>query len=81
MRIVDQLGLETTEMTHGVFSCMGNVFHQRRDQINDWGYSEWDIMYENKFSGAKNLIRSLNSYATKSVFRLRQAHTGKSVPV
>ena len=71
IRLVDQLGLETIEMTHGVFSCMGNVFHQRRDQINDWGYSEWDIMYENKFSGAKNLIRSLNSYATKSSFPIK----------
>ena len=74
IRLIDQLGLETIEMTHGVFSCMGNVFHQKRDQINDWGYSEWDIMYENKFKGAKNLIRSLNSYVTKSEFPIK---TGK----
>lgn len=71
IRLVDQLGLETMEMTHGVFSCMGNVFHQRREQINDGGYSEWDIIYENKFSGAKNLTRSLNSYVAKSDFPIK----------
>ena len=71
MRIVDQLGLEIAEMTQGVFSCMGNMFHQRREQINESGYSEWDIIYENKFKGAKNLIRSLNSYAAKSDFPIK----------
>ena len=71
MRIVDQLGLEITEMTHGVFSCMGNMFHQRREQINESGYSEWDIIYENKFTGAKNLTRSLNSYVAKSDFPIK----------
>ncbi|MBT6675195.1 MAG: hypothetical protein HOB02_08225 [Proteobacteria bacterium] len=68
IRLIDQLGLETVEMTSGVFSCMGNMFHQKRDQINENGYSEWDIVYENKFKGAKNLTRSLNSCVAKSEF-------------
>ena len=71
MRIVDQLGLETVEMTAGIFPCMGNMFYQMRDQINENGYSEWDIIYENKFSGAKNLTRSLNSYVAKSDFPIK----------
>ena len=43
IRIVDQLGLQIMNMVDGVFSCMGNVFYQRRDQINENGYSEWDV--------------------------------------
>jgi len=71
IRLVDQLGLATVEMTSGVFSCMGNLFYQKRDQINDTGYSEWDIMYENKFKSAKNLTRSLNSIVSKSDFSIK----------
>lgn len=74
IRIIDQLGLEIVEMTNGVFPCMGNMFYQMRDQINENGFSEWDIMYENKFKGAKNLTRSLNSYVAKSEFPVK---TGK----
>jgi len=74
VRLVDQLGLETVEMTAGVFSCMGNMFYQMLDQINESGFSEWNIMYENKFNGAKNLIRSLSSYVTNSEFSIK---TGK----
>ncbi|MBL19058.1 MAG: hypothetical protein CMC82_04430 [Flavobacteriaceae bacterium] len=73
-RLIDQLGLETINMTHGVFSCMGNQFYQPRDQINEDGYSDWQITYENRFKGAKNLIRSLNSYVAKSEFPIK---TGK----
>ena len=71
IRIVDQLGLETVEMTQGIFSCMGNMFYQMRDQINENGYSEWDIVYENEFVSAKNLIRSLSSYVAKSDFPIK----------
>jgi len=71
IRLVDQLGLETVEMSSGVFPCMGNMFYQMRDQINESGFSEWDIVYENKFKGAKNLTRSLNSYVTKSEFPIK----------
>ena len=74
IRLVDQLGLEIVEMSAGVFPCMGNVFYQMRDQVNENGYSEWEIIYENKFIGAKNLIRSLNSYVTRSEFPIK---TGK----
>ena len=71
IRLVDQLGLNTVDMTHGVFPCMGNLLYQRRDQINESGYSEWDIIYENKFKGAKNLMRSLNSYVSRSEFPIK----------
>jgi phosphomannomutase len=71
VRLIDQLGIDTMEMTNGVFSCMGNMFHQRREQINESGYSEWDIIYENTFKEAKNLTRALNSIAAKSDFPLK----------
>ena len=71
VRIADQLGLDIINMTHGIFPCMGNMMYQKRDQINENGYSEWDIVYENKFNGAKNLIRSLNSYVLKSDFSIK----------
>jgi|TARA_R110000824_G_scaffold6070_8_gene27951 phosphomannomutase len=71
VRIVDQLGLDIANMTSGVFPCMGNMFYQKRDQINENGYSEWEIIYENKFNGAKNLLRSLNSYVTRSDFPIK----------
>ena len=71
LRLIDQLGVDTMEMTHGVFSCMGNMFHQRREQINESGYSEWDIVYENKFKDTKNLTRTLDSIAAKSDFPIK----------
>ena len=71
IRLIDQLGLETVEMTNGVFSCMGNMFYQKREQINESGYSEWIIMYENSFKGAKNLTRSLKSCVARSEFPIK----------
>jgi phosphomannomutase len=66
LRLIDQLGLDTVEQMSGIFPCMGNAFYQKRDQINEGGYSEWDAIYENKFISPKNLKRSLNSIVAKS---------------
>ena len=50
---------------------MGNIFHQKRQQSNDNGYSEWDTIYENKFVVPRNLVRSLNSIVAKSEFPIK----------
>jgi len=73
-RLIDQLGIDTINMTEGVFACMGNKFYRPIEQIGGDGYSEWEIVYENRFIGAKNLIRSLNSYVSRSDFSIK---TGK----
>ena len=70
-RIIDQLGRDIVEKTHGVFACMGNIFYQQRDQINPSGMDEWVIIYENKFIPPKNLYRSLNSYVSKSDYHTK----------
>ena len=70
-RLINQLGIDTMELMSGVFPCMGNIFYQKRDQINDNGYSEWEIMYENKFKYPKNLRRSLRSVVAKSDFPIK----------
>ena len=70
-RLIDQLSLEIIEMTSGIFPCMGNIFHQKRQQSNDNGYSEWDTIYENKFVAPRNLVRSLNSIVAKSEFPIK----------
>tara|TARA_B100001094_G_scaffold187226_1_gene181454 strand:+ start:3782 stop:4540 length:759 start_codon:yes stop_codon:yes gene_type:complete len=71
VRIIDQLGIDILDHTRGVFSCMGNVFYQRREQINDSGMNEWEIIYENKFDPPKNLYRSMNSYVAKSGYPIK----------
>jgi phosphomannomutase len=71
VRLIDQLGVDIIDSTQGVFSCMGNIFYQKREQINDSGMNEWDIIYENKFVAPKNLYRSLNSYVAKSNYHTK----------
>lgn len=71
VRLIDQLGTDIIDLTHGVFACMGNIFYQKRDQINHSGMIEWDIIYENKFVAPKNLYRSLNSYVLKSNYHTK----------
>ena len=71
VRIIDQLGTEIVDKTGGVFACMGNIFYQRREQINSSGMNEWEIVYENKFVPPKNLYRSLNSYVAKSDYHTK----------
>ena len=70
-RLIDQLSLEIIEMTSGIFPCMGNIFHQKRQQSSDNGYSEWDTIYENKFVAPRNLVRSLDSIVAKSEFPIK----------
>ena len=71
VRLIDQLGTDIIDLTQGVFSCMGNVFYQQREQINPSGMNEWEIIYENKFTPPKNLYRSLNSYVAKSNYHTK----------
>ena len=71
VRLIDQLGTTLLDKTSGVFSCMGNAFYQRREQINDSGMSEWVLIYENKFVAPKNLTRSLRSYVAKSNYHTK----------
>lgn len=71
VRLIDQLGTDIISSTQGVFACMGNIFYQRREQINNSGVDEWEIIYENKFKTPKNLYRSLNSYVAKSSYHTK----------
>ena len=71
VRLIDQLGMGIVEQMGGIFPCMGNIFYQKREQINENGYSEWDIIYENKFVSPRNLKRSLNSIVAKSDFSIK----------
>ena len=71
VRLIDQLGLGIMEQMSGVFPCMANIFHQKKDQINENGYSEWDTIYKNNFIAPKNLYRSLNSYVAKSDYHTK----------
>tara|TARA_B100000085_G_scaffold281599_1_gene308511 strand:+ start:4721 stop:5479 length:759 start_codon:yes stop_codon:yes gene_type:complete len=70
-RLVNQLGIDIMEKMSGVFPCMGNTFYQLREQINKTGFSEWEIMYENKFNSPRNLTRSLRSIVAKSDFPVK----------
>ena len=70
-RLTNQLGIEIMELMSGVFPCMGNAFYQMREQINYSGYSEWNKVYENKFTYPRNLRRTLNSFVAKSDFPIK----------
>ena len=71
VRIIEQLGLGIVDQMSGIFPCMANIFHQKREQINENGYSEWDTIYENKFVPPKNLHRSLDSYVLRSDYHTK----------
>ena len=71
LRLIEQLGRDIIDNVHGVFACMGNVFYQKREQVNHSGMQEWEIIYENKFVPPKNLKRSLNSYVAKSPYHTK----------
>ena len=64
-RILNQVGTDVLNKTSGVFACMGNIFLQRADLVNESGYSEWQIVYENKFSIKK--ICLLVNYSITSI--------------
>ena len=71
IRIIDQLGAPITDKVRGVFACLGNIFYQRREQVNYSGMNEWEIIYENKFDAPKNLTRTLNSCVSKSDYHTK----------
>ena len=71
VRLIDQLGVCILDNTSGVFSCMGNAFYQKREQINDSGMNEWELIYKNNFVAPKNLTRSLRSYVAKSNYHTK----------
>lgn len=70
-RILNQVGTDILDKTSGVFACMGNVFLQKLDLINETRFNEWRIVYENKFIYPKNLNRRLNSIVAKSDFPVK----------
>lgn len=70
-RIVNQLGTDVLDKTSGVFACMGNAFLQKAELVNDTGFNEWELVYENKFTYPKNLVRRLESIVAKSDFPIK----------
>ena len=74
VRIIDQLGMSIIEKTSGVFSCMGNIFYRHVEQINSSGFSEWEIVYENKFRAPRGIYKKLDTIVKKSEYHEK---TGK----
>ena len=70
-RILNQVGTDVLDKTSGVFACMGNIFLQKPDFVNESGFNEWQIMYKNKFVYPKNLVRRLESIVVKSDFPIK----------
>ena len=71
VRIIDQVGSEILNKVSGVFACMGNIFHQRAEAINETGYSEWETIYENKFKPPRNLYKDLEKIVKESEFPIK----------
>jgi len=74
VRILDQLGDAIVNKTAGVFACMGNVFYEKIDQINENGYNEWRTVYENKFKAPTGLYGDLKQIVDSSPYHTK---TGK----
>ena len=55
IRIINQLGRKNLDRMDGVFACMGNVFYKNRHPA-EGGYSEWDKVYETKFTIEKEKL-------------------------
>ena len=70
-RIINQLGLDIVDNVAGVFACMGNIFHQKIETVNDTGYSEWETVYENKFKAPKGLYDDLHKIVEDSEFPIK----------
>ena len=70
-RIVDQLGRKNIDQVQGVFSCMGNAFHKKIDNVDN--YSTWRLMYENKFIVKKPRLffSELERYVMNSDFYIK----------
>jgi len=74
VRIVNQLGISIVNKTAGVFACMGNIFYQKYDSKEMPGYSEWKIIYENKFKAPRGFYKRLEQTAIDSPYTVK---TGK----
>jgi phosphomannomutase len=71
VRIIGQLGDKIVNKTDGVFACMGNIFHQKIETVNDTGFSEWETVYENKFRAPPTLYRDLDKIVAESKFEIK----------
>jgi|TARA_R110000824_G_scaffold11540_7_gene50482 phosphomannomutase len=71
VRILNQLGMEILDLCSGVFACMGNIFYQKIDNINDIGYSQWEIVYKNKFAPPQGLYRDLDNLVKTSEYHTK----------
>ena len=71
-RIINQLTREVVDQMQGVFSCMGNAFYLNMGN-SPGGYSEWDLMYKNKFSVEKRelFFSELERYVMKSGYHTK----------
>ena len=71
VRIIDQLGDKIVNKVDGVFACMGNIFYQKIETVNETGFSEWETVYENKFRPPRSLYRDLDKIVTESEFKIK----------
>jgi len=71
VRIVEQLGRDIVDRCAGVFACMGNIFYREADQINPSGFSEWQIVYENKFRRPRGLFKQLDKIVEASSYGVK----------
>jgi phosphomannomutase len=71
VRILDQLGDKITNDADGVFACMGNIFHQKIETINETGFNEWETVYENKFRPPQGLYKVLDRMVAESEFKIK----------
>ena len=71
VRIIDQLGDKIVNKVDGVFACMGNIFYQKIETVNETGFSEWETVYENKFRPPRGLYRDLDKIVTESEFKIK----------
>jgi phosphomannomutase len=74
VRILNQLGMEILDRCSGVFACMGNIFYQKIESINDLGYSQWEIVYENKFAPPRGLYQDLDNLVKTSEYHTKTGH-------
>ena len=72
MRILNQVGRDIFDKMQGVFACMGNAYYSNRHNTVD-GYSEWDLVYENKFkiSKKKDFYSELDWIVKDSPFHIK----------
>ena len=73
-RIIDQLGVSIVDKMAGVFACMGNIFYQKYDSGQHGQYSEWKLIYENKFKAPRGFYKQLDSVVRESSYDSKAIH-------